>query len=365
MQVFVTGLRGIPDVMGGVETHCEALLPRLSRLRPQYRIVVLGRQGYVPPGSREYRGVGVRALPAPPKQSIEAIGSTLIGTLYARWKGARLLHIHAIGPALLTPLARLLGLRVVVTHHGADYARAKWGRVARTMLRLGEAMSLRFADRVICVAPSLRHELAARRPERADRFVYIPNGTPADSDAGAPAPLGALGVEARRFLLAVGRLVPEKGFDYLIDAVEALDPPQKLVIVGGGDHATPYIEKLRARAGDRVIFAGMQPREVVMALYRQARLFVLPSFHEGLPIVALEAGCVGTPMLLSDIPAHRDLGLSEPHYFPVGDRDALAGRLAEPADACAVDAAALRRAFDWDAIARETAAVYDSVLIGG
>ncbi len=156
--VAVTGLRGIPGIMGGVETHCEELLPRLSALDLSIEIMVFGRAPYMPAGEQRFGAIRVVPLPAPRKQSLEAIVSTFRGVMEARRRGVRLLHIHAIGPGLLTPIARLLGLKVLVTHHGADYDRAKWGAAARCMLRAGEWASLRMANGVICVAPSMTEQ---------------------------------------------------------------------------------------------------------------------------------------------------------------------------------------------------------------
>ena len=360
MKIVVTGLRGIPEVMGGVETHCQELLPRLKRWRPDFDITVIARRPYSQPRPYAYQGLAVVPLFSPRQVSLEAIVSTLLGVLYARWHGARLVHIHAIGPALLAPLAWALGARVAVTHHGHDYNRAKWGRVARTMLRLGEAAAVRFADRVIAVSPSLARTLKADHPAHAGKVVYIPNGAPAlvASDAGGDDPLARFGLARGGYILAVGRLVPEKGLHDLLDAFDPAHDARRLVIVGGADHASPYSRALIERGGERIVFTGLQSRATLKTLYENADLFVMPSTHEGLPIAALEAASCGAPMLLSDIAPNRDIGLEARNYFPVGDVAALRSRLAEPAARFAIDAAAVRRRFDWDAVTRATADVY-------
>lgn len=365
IKVAVTGLRGIPGVMGGVETHCEELLPRLAALDPALDITVLGRAPYLPAHPRPVGDVRVVPLPAPKRQSVEAILSTLVGVAWARWRGFRHVHIHAIGPGLVAPLARLLGMRVIVTHHGEDYQRAKWGRVARLALRLGERASADAAHRIICVAPSLAERIAARFPRAGAAVRYIPNGAPAvppPSAAERRAVLDRFGLDPGGFVLAVGRLVPEKGFDYLVEAHRRSGAARPLVIVGAADHASPFASALLAQADDRVRFLGLQPREVLASLYAEAALFVLPSFHEGLPIVALEAARAGAPMLLSDIVPNRDVGLPPANYFPVGDADALARALAGPPDAFAIDGRAVSERFDWDRIAAATLEVYRDVI---
>lgn len=360
--ICVTGLRGFPHVMGGVESHCEELLPRIKALWPDHRSVVLGRAPYLPMRNNEHRGVEIVGLPCPRSQHFEAIVATLVAVLTAWWRGASLIHIHAIGPGLMAPLAWLLGLRVIVTHHGTDYHRAKWGVLARAALRTGEWLALTFAHRVIAVSPSLAAQLRRDFPARAAAITYIPNGAPELPDGADPdLILEQLGIEGD-FLLAVGRLVPEKGLHDLIAAFERSRCEGKLVIVGAADHQSDYSRDLMERAGARVIFAGVQSRATLKCLYERCALFVMPSYHEGLPIAALEAGSCGARMLLSDIPANRDLALDPHNYFPVGDVDALTRRLDEDCARLRVDRDQVRARFCWEKAARETLQIYRSAL---
>ncbi len=362
-MICVTGLRGFPHVMGGIESHCEELLPRIKALWPDHHSVVLGRAPYLPAARNQHRGVEIIGLPCPRQQHLEAIVSTFLAVLSAKRRGAELIHIHAIGPGLLAPFARLLGLKVVVTHHGTDYHRAKWGKVARTALRAGEWLALNFADRVIAVSPSLATQLKRQFPARAQRISYIPNGTSnLPNDADPELVLKRIGVERGGFLLAVARLVPEKGLHDLIAAFEASNSPLKLVIAGATDHESDYARDLQARAGDRVIFAGIQSRATLKCLYEQCALFVMPSYHEGLPIAALEAASCGARMLLSDIPANLDIELEPRNYFPVGDVVTLTERLRAKCTDFEVDSETVRARFSWDKAAEDTLAVYRNAL---
>ncbi|MGA1288768.1 MAG: glycosyltransferase family 4 protein [Rubrivivax sp.] len=125
LHIAWAGLRGLPGVQGGVETHAEQLCPRLAALG--CRVTVLTRAPYQPADvGASWRGVALRRLWAPRHKHLEAVLHTLAAVLHAGLVlRPDVLHIQAIGPALWTPLARLLGLRVVVTHHGPDYQRQK------------------------------------------------------------------------------------------------------------------------------------------------------------------------------------------------------------------------------------------------
>ncbi len=152
--IIALGFRGIPNVPGGVEVHASELYPRLQALGAN--VTVLGRNPYRPAGSPgSWHGVTVRWLATPRREGVEALVHTFLGVLYAGVRRPDVLHIHAVGPWLFVPLAKLLGLKVVVTHHGQDYLREKWHAPARALLRLGEQLGMRFADERIVISRSI------------------------------------------------------------------------------------------------------------------------------------------------------------------------------------------------------------------
>jgi glycosyltransferase involved in cell wall biosynthesis len=365
IKIFVTGLRGFPDVQGGVETHCEHLYPRLADLGCE--IICARRTPYVNDGRRRWRGVRFLDMWCPRRKSLEALSHTALATLAAAEVGADLLHIHAVGPALCTPLARTLGLKVVVTTQGSDYERQKWGPVAKTVLRLGERWGAVYADRIIAVT---RHIATRLRRNYGASATVIPNGVeiprlPESSDQ-----LRRWNLKPGHYAFALGRFVPEKGFHDLLDAWEGLETDWKLALAGTADHPTPYSRSLRKRAEEMngVVPTGFVKGDALSQLYAHSGLFVLPSYHEGLPLVLLEALSYRCNVVASDIPAVRAVDIREDRFVPPGDVRALregmrrwmdrgiSGREREE------NLRTLRRNYSWDVIARRTRDVYRSVL---
>lgn len=174
-KIVVTGTRGIPNVMGGVETHCEELFPRIAKMG--FDVTVIRRSTYVHDGLTEWKGVKLVDVDTPKKKAFEAI----IHTWRAIWKAkslhADIVHIQAIGPAMLTPLARLLGMKVVFTHHGPDYDRDKWGSAAKTMLKFGERMGCMFANDVVVISDVIRN-IVKNKYGRTKGVHLIYNGVP-------------------------------------------------------------------------------------------------------------------------------------------------------------------------------------------
>jgi glycosyltransferase involved in cell wall biosynthesis len=349
--------------MGGVESHCEQLYPRVKALRPDFDITLIGRNGYIPAKAYDYGGVRVKALPALRSKALEAISNTFLAVLYARCVvKARVVHIHGIGPGLVAPLARLLGMKVVCTYHSKNFEHQKWGWFARLALRAGERCALVWSNRLISVSRSVTEELKARYPKRRAKIVYIPNGAPdfaAYADRGDDSELlKGFGVAAGGYIVAVGRLVPEKAFHTLLAAYKKAAPAQKLVIVGKADHEDAYSRDLLAQASERIVFAGFQSQAVLCKLYRNASLFVLPSVNEGLPISALEAMSLEVPVLLSDIQPNLDIDLPPRNHFRTGDVADLAEKLAQDHARYRVEAGPILRRFDWRAISEATRDVF-------
>src|SRR5690606_28213717 len=112
MHVVVLGLRGVLDVQGGIETHARMLYPLLARMG--YRIEVLQRSQYFAKGNRPriWHGVELKYLWSPTRPGLEAAVHTVLGLAYAAIARPDVLHLHAIGPAFVAPIARLLRMRV-------------------------------------------------------------------------------------------------------------------------------------------------------------------------------------------------------------------------------------------------------------
>jgi len=363
IRVMMLGLRGFPDVQGGVETHAEHLCPRLVSLGCD--VTVLARSPYQPQAvGAEWKGVKFVSLWAPKSKGLEAILHSFLGVLYAAIKRPDILHIQAIGPAIMTLLARLLGLRVVVTHHGPDYDRQKWGRFARIVLQLGERWGMRWSNGRIVISKVIADLVYAKHGVSS---VLIPNGVELPE---IPTAMDVL-VEHRlihsRYVLLVSRLVEEKRHLDLIEAFSHADiPGWKLVLVGASDHHDGYARKVIATAKKthHVVLAGFQKGSSLQQLYAHAGLFVLPSSHEGLPIAMLEALSFGLPVIASDIPANLEVGLPNECYFKLGDTEALAALMSKVARKPLNDKTRDARRewvsskYDWDKIASETISVY-------
>lgn len=361
MKIVVTGTRGIPNVMGGVETHCEELFPRI--VRRGFDVTVIRRSNYVHDGLTEWNGVRLVDVESPKKKSFEAIIHTFRAINEAKRLGADVLHIHAIGPALLVPYARMLGMRVVFTHHGPDYDRDKWGTAAKTMLRLGEQMGCMFADDVIVISDVIR-QLIQRKYGRTQHVHLIYNGVSQPEVCDYPEYFNELGIEKGKYILGMCRFVPEKNLHHLVEAFASIrnDRGIRLVLAGDTDFEDDYSRALKETARKSgVVLTGFIKGRKLHSLLTNCRCYCLPSSHEGLPIALLEAMSYGVKVIVSDIPANKKVGLPESDYFPVGNVKALADKLKtvieQPLQHMDYD----MTKYDWEKIADQVADVYNGL----
>lgn len=362
-KIVVTGTRGIPNIMGGVETHCENLYPYI--VQAGYDVTVVRRSCYLQAQqkTREYKGIHLKDIYAPRKKSLEAIIHTILAVLYAKKTNADILHIHAIGPSLLVPFAKMLGLKVVVTHHGADYDRKKWNKAAKYMLRKGEKYAAKYADKLIVISSKIKKDIAEKYGRTDTELIY--NGVPEAIRRTTTEYITSKGLAPYKYILAVGRFVEEKGFDYLIDAYSELHPEgYKLVIAGDSDHPTEYSIQLKEKAKEKgIVLTGFIKGKPLEELMTHARLFVLPSYHEGLPISLLEAMSYGKDVLVSDIEANRLPELEETDIFKTGSTRSLKQSIEKKLQGGQnKNREYAMYKYNWQNIAAQTTDVYKTIL---
>lgn len=370
LRIAMIGARGVPATFGGIERHVEELGAEL--VVRGHEVHVFCRTNYCRADLDRHRGMRLRHLPTVGTKHLDAIAHSAIATLVAMREAFDILHYHAIGPGMLAMLPRYLSpARVVLTVHGRDDERAKWGRGARVVLRAGGWLSARVPDATVVVG---RHLERYYREVHGRMAVYVPNGVHAAVPHPADGMLARLGLAPQRYLLFVGRLVPEKAPDLLVRAFGRLPGDHRLVLAGDSSFTDTYTASVRELAArdPRVVLAGYVYGDALKELYSNAAAFVLPSLLEGLPLTLLEAAAFGLPVVASAIPPHLEvLGGQGPgrHLVPPGDEErllvALGQVLADPQSERTA-AATLRdrvvRAYCWGAAAEHTEAVYRAVL---
>lgn len=354
--IAVIGTRGFPGVQGGVEKHCQCLYPLIKT----WNFRVYRRKPYLTEQSQiECDGIEFVDLSSTRVKGFETVWHSLCSAVHCLFHRPALVHVHNMGPAMFALLVKLVGVPVVMTYHSVNYEHSKWGKLARWLLRLSEWLSLKFCDRIIFVNRVRMEQLGESVRKKS---VYIPNGIAKLRETRCTDFLAKNGIVPREYVLAVGRITQEKGFDLLMQAACDSSLISQVVIAGESDHNDRYVKRLSLLPHDKVVFTGYAGPDELNQLYSHARMLALPSLSEGMPMVLLEAMAHHLPVVVSDLPATRFLRLSEQCYFKSGDATAL--REAVESMLCSADVCVNYelKDYDWNVIAERTCSVFQQVL---
>ena len=262
----------------------------------------------------------------------------------------------------MVPFARILGLKVVMTHHGPDYDRQKWGKLAKYILKLGEKWGIKYANEVIVISDVI-NQIIIDKYHRQDAHLIF-NGVNIPTKTQTINYLQFLNLEPQKYILAMGRFVEEKGFDLLINAFSKLNQSEyKLVIAGDADHQTEYSINLKRLAKDKnIILTGFIKGDKLNEIFSHASLFILPSYHEGLPITLLEAMSYNLDVLVSDIPANRLPELNPNDFFIPGSQEELSKKIKLKLKNINFNREYNLSSYQWRNIAKQTNSVYKKIL---
>ena len=359
--VAFIGGRGVVSKYSGIEAYYEEVGKRLVEMG--YDVTVYCRS-YFTPARKVYNGMRLVRLPTIRSKHLETVVHTLLSSIHAAFSGCDVVHYHAQGPALFALLPQLFGKKTAVTVQGLDWRRKKWGRFASRVLRLGELASARVPGATMVVSRALQEYY---RLNYGIEAACVPNGATL-RDRGGLTYLKQWGLEPDNYILFAGRLSPEKNCHLLIEAYEKLETSAKLVFAGGSSHSDAYVENLRRRASDRIIFTDWVAGDALSELLTNAALFVLPSDLEGLSLALLDAMGAGTCVLTSDIPENREVVDGVGFTFRAGDVDDLTRMLdlllsneRMRASAARLARERVRDHYQWERIAKEIAAVYETL----
>lgn len=368
MKIAMIGHKRIPSREGGIEIVVGELSKRM--VNAGNTVVAYNRKSEHIAGSEfdytrsnSWEGVEIKWIPTPNSSKLNAIVYSALATLKAVFSGFDVIHFHAEGPAAMVILAKALRKRSIVTIHGLDWQRSKWGGFATRFLIFGEKIAAKYADEIIVLSKNVQEYFKSTYNRET---VYIPNGISLPSVQKADL-IKEYNLSKDEYILFLGRLVPEKGIHYLIDAYGKIKTDKKLVIAGGASHTGEYEKELKelARNNDNIVFTGFIQGKMLEELYSNAYIYCLPSDLEGMPISLLEAMSYGNCCLTSNIAECVEVCEDKALYFEKSDADSLAQMLQQlidsPSDVEKYKSGAkeyILNKFNWDEVTKKTLELY-------
>lgn len=300
------GHKRIPSREGGVEIVVEELSKRMAL--KGISVTCYNRRGHHVSGKefdsdsnyRELNGVKIKKVFTIDKGGLAAMTSSFFASIRIAFSRYDVVHFHAEGPCAFLWLPKLFGKKCIATIHGLDHKRAKWGKMASAYIKFGEKCAAKFADEIIVLSQDVKDYFLNTYGRET---VFIENGVSKTQIRNAELITQKFGIKKDEYILFLGRIVPEKGIGYLIDAFKKIDTDKRLVIAGGASDTDEFFAELsdNAKSDDRIIFTGFVEGELLEELYSNSYIYVLPSDLEGMPLSLLEALSFGNCCLTSDI----------------------------------------------------------------
>lgn len=373
MRIAMLGHKRIPSREGGVEIVVSELSQRMAS--KGHTVTCYNRKGHHVSGAEfdgaiknEYNGVRLKSVFTLDKKGLAAMTASFTAAVRSAFGKFDIVHFHAEGPCAMLWLPKLFGKKCIATIHGLDHQRAKWGRFASWYILAGEKCAVRFADEIIVLSKSVQEYFLKKYGRET---VFIPNGVNKPEIMKASEITRLYGLKKDDYILFLGRLVPEKGLKYLVEAFKKVDTTKKLVIAGGSSDTAEFQNELKelAASDERIIFIGFVQGELLSELYSNAYIYVLPSDLEGMPLSLLEAMSYGNCCLTSDIPECADVIGQYGVTFKKGDVDGLKNTIeALCADEKAVNgfkenaAEYILNKYNWDDVTEKTLSLYGHAL---
>ena len=223
MKIAMIGLRGLGDGLGGIEKAVREISTRM--VSDGHNVTCYCKDLYSKEDS--YRGISLINVKTWHGKYLETLIYSIRAILHACKSDYDIIHIHALASSCLAWIPKYIFKKnVVITVHGLDWQRAKWGLLARQILKIGEWSSVKFSSLTLCVSQSLT--MYYRMKYVKSKVKYIPNGCDFDNKN-----YKALDeYEKDSYFLFMGRLVPEKGVHNLIKAFNNTQTDKKLIIAG-------------------------------------------------------------------------------------------------------------------------------------
>lgn len=331
LRIAMLGHKRIPSREGGVEIVVEELSTRMVALG--YKVTCYNRGGHHVSGkeydvqnSKEYRGVRLKTALTIDKKGLAAMSASFFATVKAAFGKYDVVHFHAEGPCAMLWLPKLFGKRCVATIHGLDHQRAKWGKFASKYIMFGEKCAVKYADEIIVLSKGVQKYFEQTYGRETK---YIPNGVCKPTIRPAELIKTKWGLEKDSYILFLGRIVPEKGIRYLLEAFKNTNIEKKLVIAGGASDTDDFLNEMQelAKEDERILFTGFVQGQALEELYSNAYVYTLPSDLEGMPLSLLEAMSYGNCCLVSDIAECTEVVENKAVVFKKSDVNALKDKL--------------------------------------
>ena len=365
MKIAYIALRGVP-LSDGIVQYTDDISREL--VNKGHEVTVYTSKRYGNKSGIYDNSYRIITVPSLPWGFAEKLSLVFFASFIQLFKKYDVVHYHAMGPSIFAFMSR--GRATVIQSHGIEYNRVKFSRLARTVLRVLEKLSVNLGDEILVCSDALHEHFMnvyGKETIVIHNSVNIPELLEADSNV-----LKQYDTENGEYYLFIARITEEKGLGYLINSFKKLDTDKKLIIAGPFDEQNDsYHKSLKQLAADdnRISFVGFVSGKNKESLLRGAYAYCLPSESEGFSVALLEAMSYGKCCVISDIPSNLEAAAECAIVFKSKNENSLFEALQKaeysPEQARSLGKAARQRVithFSEEMLVRKTESLYFEIL---
>lgn len=315
MKIAIIGIKGIPVIYSGFETFAEEFSTRMVKDK-NFKVTVYCRSPYVDKNRKEYKGVRLITLPTIKSKNFETIFHSFVSTIHACFfERYDVIYYIGVGNAIFTLFPRLIGIKTIINVDGFDWKREKWGSIAKSYLKLSSYFAMFFPNTVITDSLAIKKYYVKKHKKK---YVYIPYGYMDNfSKKKSSSILNKFALKKEKYLVWVGRIVPENHLEDLLLAFSKLNTSMKCVVVGGNFYKDKYTKKILSFAGQNqnIILTGFLNRGDYASVVKNAFAYVETKRSGGTHPSLVEAMGLGSLIISNNNLGNRQVLKSSAIYY--------------------------------------------------
>lgn len=323
MKIAVLGIRGLPANYGGFETCAEHTT--LHWTKQDHEVLVYCRKGRYDSRAKNHGKVRLKYISQLSTKSLETLSHSFLSVLDLCFieRGYKIVHLYNSGNALFLPILRLFGKKVTISVDGIEWKRDKWGKIAKTIYKIGEWFTVKFAHEVIVDNKEIE-DYYLKKYNKATTLIAYGSKVVQQNPEISVEVLKSNQLQAKNYFIFVGRLVPEKGTHHLIKAYKSLKTELPLVVIGDDHSDSEYKKELFAHDSDTVRMLGFKYGDEYEQLLANAKIYISASMLEGTSPSLLAAMGAKVCCLVNGIPENKSTVEESAYTFEENDYENLA-----------------------------------------
>jgi glycosyltransferase involved in cell wall biosynthesis len=250
MKIAILGTRGVPSGYSGYEEFAEQLGTRL--IKRGHQVTVYCRASLFRERPPVYRDINLIYLPSIETKQLSTYSAAAVSMVHVLFCDYDALMVCNVANSPFCLLPKLFGKRIAINVDGLEWLRPKWGKLAQRMFKFSAQAAKYTTSAIVTDAEAMRLRYLEEFNAESVPIAYGANTETSEH----PEILEQYGVEPGEYFFIACRLVPDNNVELILRAFSQVETDKKFAVAGGVPYDSPYVEKLKQIADERIRFLG-------------------------------------------------------------------------------------------------------------